>query len=39
MGYGSTITFRQVSKSGYPATIEFNFPGIWNNIRVVKFGN
>lgn len=38
MGNGNFITFRTVSQSGFPATIDLNFPTIFGSIpKVIKF--
>lgn len=37
MGNGNFITFRTVSSSGFPATIDLNFPLMFDEIKVIKF--
>jgi hypothetical protein len=38
MGNGNFITYRIVSKSGFPATLDFKFPALFGEtIRVLKF--
>jgi hypothetical protein len=41
MGNGNFITVRPVTASGsnFPATLQLNFPSIWNNPRIIKFTN
>ncbi|NJB38201.1 hypothetical protein [Croceivirga sp. JEA036] len=38
MGNGNFITFRTVSQSGFPATIDLNFPSMFAVKQVIKFG-
>ena len=38
MGNGNYITFRTVSQSGFPATIDLNFPNLFAVKQVIKFG-
>jgi len=38
MGNGNFITYRTVSKTGFKATIDLNFPSLFNNVKqVLKF--
>lgn len=37
MGSGNLIKYRVASSSGFPATIELQFPSIWSQTRIVKF--
>lgn len=40
MGNGNFITFRTVSSTGFPATIDLNFPSLFGStVRVIKFSS